>query len=144
MFNTGIISSLSFCTDYSGLFAAGTFSSQVALFSEETGGQPQLFLEGTTSAVTQVSISLPLLNIHHDLRRCIHSRRFNSTKPSQISCTQLRVAQKKSFAGTSATLPRYCGHITNLRKVQTKRWYSTLILQDDGFVLVMRFAVQHS
>ncbi|PVF91597.1 WD40 repeat-like protein [Serendipita vermifera] len=50
----GIISALSFCPDYSGLFAAGTFNSSIGLFSEETGGQVLMYLEKVAGPIMQL------------------------------------------------------------------------------------------
>ncbi|EJD52439.1 WD40 repeat-like protein [Auricularia subglabra TFB-10046 SS5] len=50
----GIVSSIAFCPDYSGIYAAGSFSSALWLFSEETGSQPVCRLKGTNVAITQV------------------------------------------------------------------------------------------
>ena len=51
----GIISTLAFCPDYSGLFAAGSFSGTVSLYSEDTGGTPVQHLKGVIGGgVTQV------------------------------------------------------------------------------------------
>lgn len=50
----GIVSSISFCPDYSGLFAASSLSSAVTLFSETTGEDPIAYLGGMVSPVTQV------------------------------------------------------------------------------------------
>jgi hypothetical protein len=53
---TGIISALGFCHDYSGTFAAGSYSGTVAIYSEDTGGTQLQHLEGVTGGgVTQVS-----------------------------------------------------------------------------------------
>lgn len=57
MSTTGIISSIAFCTDHSGLFAASSLSSAVALFSESTGADPVAYLDGMQNAITQVSNS---------------------------------------------------------------------------------------
>lgn len=52
----GIISTLAFCPDYSGLFAAGSFSGTVSLYSEDTGGTPVQHLKGVIGGgVTQVA-----------------------------------------------------------------------------------------
>ncbi|WWD07776.1 hypothetical protein V865_005880 [Kwoniella europaea PYCC6329] len=53
----GIISALSFCPDYSGTFAAGTYSSSssVSLYSEDTGSTPLAHVEGLVGGgVTQI------------------------------------------------------------------------------------------
>ncbi|WWC67852.1 uncharacterized protein I206_101769 [Kwoniella pini CBS 10737] len=53
----GIISTISFCPDYSGTFAAGTFSGKgsVALYSEDTGSTPLAHVEGLVGGgVTQI------------------------------------------------------------------------------------------
>ncbi|OCF76835.1 hypothetical protein I204_02541 [Kwoniella mangroviensis CBS 8886] len=53
----GIISALSFCPDYSGTFAAGTYSSSssVSLYSEDTGFTPLAHVEGLVGGgVTQI------------------------------------------------------------------------------------------
>ncbi|WWC59351.1 uncharacterized protein I303_101903 [Kwoniella dejecticola CBS 10117] len=53
----GIISALSFCPDYSGTYAAGSFSGNgsVALYSEDTGSTPLAHVEGLVGGgVTQI------------------------------------------------------------------------------------------
>lgn len=54
----GIISSLAFCPDYSGLYAAGTFSSSIGLLSEETGEDILLYLDDVPGPVTQVRVAI--------------------------------------------------------------------------------------
>lgn len=54
MHESGIISSLAFCPDYSGLYAAGTFSSSLVLFSESSGAEIIQSLGGVMGPVTQV------------------------------------------------------------------------------------------
>lgn len=53
-YHAGIVSSIAFCSDYSGLFAASSLSGAVTLFSEATGEDPIAFLDGIKSAITQV------------------------------------------------------------------------------------------
>ncbi|KAG8756376.1 hypothetical protein FRC14_003103 [Serendipita sp. 396] len=50
----GIISSLVFCPDHSGLFAAGTFSSSIGMLSEDTGGQILMYLDDVKGPVSQL------------------------------------------------------------------------------------------
>ncbi|KAI5125038.1 hypothetical protein M0805_007462 [Coniferiporia weirii] len=50
----GIVSSIAFCPDYSGLFAASSLTSAITLFSEATGEDPIAYLDGMASAITQV------------------------------------------------------------------------------------------
>ncbi|WVW78569.1 hypothetical protein I302_100525 [Kwoniella bestiolae CBS 10118] len=53
----GIISALSFCPDYSGTYAAGTYSStnSVSLYSEDTGSTPLAHVEGLVGGgITQI------------------------------------------------------------------------------------------
>ncbi|KAG8709916.1 hypothetical protein FRC11_005044 [Ceratobasidium sp. 423] len=50
----GIISSLAFAPDWSGTYAAGSFSGAVALYTEDTGAQAQSWLEGAEGGVTQI------------------------------------------------------------------------------------------
>jgi hypothetical protein len=58
MHRIGIISSLAFCPDYSGLYAAGTFSSSIGLLSEETGEDILLYLDDVPGPVTQVQVTV--------------------------------------------------------------------------------------
>lgn len=57
---SGIISALAFCSDYSGVYAAGTYSStssSIALFDPDvgTGSSPTMYLEGVIpGGVTQI------------------------------------------------------------------------------------------
>lgn len=54
---------MAFCPDYSGTFAAGSYSGNVAIYSEDTGGTQLQHLEGVTGGgVTQVSL-LSLKNL---------------------------------------------------------------------------------
>ncbi|KIJ51341.1 hypothetical protein M422DRAFT_43897 [Sphaerobolus stellatus SS14] len=54
----GIVSSLAFSPDYSGLYAAGTFSSNVVLYDEtSSGAEIVLYLEGVEGPVTQVKFN---------------------------------------------------------------------------------------
>lgn len=51
----GIISGLTFAPDWSGLYAAGSFSGAIALYTEDTGAQAQGWLDdGALGGVTQV------------------------------------------------------------------------------------------
>lgn len=50
----GIISSLAFCPDYSGLYAAGTFNSSIGLFSEDTGAQVLMYLDGVSGPISHL------------------------------------------------------------------------------------------
>ena len=53
----GIISSIAFSPDYSGVFAAGSFSGSVSLYSEDTGGIPIQHIGGIVGGgVTQVNM----------------------------------------------------------------------------------------
>jgi hypothetical protein len=54
LFKLGIVSSLAFCPDYSGLYAAGTFSSSLVLFSESSRAEIIQSLDGVLGPVTQV------------------------------------------------------------------------------------------
>lgn len=53
--NEGIISSLAFSPDYSGLYAAGTFSSYLVLYDENSPGQIIQHMEGVEGPITQVN-----------------------------------------------------------------------------------------
>jgi len=46
MTRSGIISSLAFCPDYSGTYAAGSYSGSVSIYSEDTSSTPLQHLEG--------------------------------------------------------------------------------------------------
>ncbi|TDL27099.1 WD40 repeat-like protein [Rickenella mellea] len=50
----GIVSSIAFSRDYSGLYAASSLTSAITLFSESTGDEPVAYLDGMTSAIMQV------------------------------------------------------------------------------------------
>jgi len=54
----GLVSSLAFCPDYSGLYAASSFSTAITLFSEATGDEPVAYLDGLSSSITQVRRAL--------------------------------------------------------------------------------------
>jgi hypothetical protein len=51
----GIISSLSFCPDFSGLYAAGTFTSSIGMFAENTGAEVLMYLDGVSGPISHVS-----------------------------------------------------------------------------------------
>lgn len=52
---TGIISSIAFTTDYSGVYAAGSFAGQVSVYQEDAKGA-MMHLEGVVGGgVTQAS-----------------------------------------------------------------------------------------
>ncbi|KAF8583854.1 hypothetical protein K439DRAFT_1617196 [Ramaria rubella] len=53
----GIISALAFCPDYSGLYAAGTFSSSLVLFAESNQAEIIQCLGGVKGPVTQVKFN---------------------------------------------------------------------------------------
>lgn len=59
----GIVSALDFCPDYSGLFAAGTFTASIGLFSEDTGSQILLYLDDVPGPISQVGIICQEKNI---------------------------------------------------------------------------------
>ncbi|KAG8684360.1 hypothetical protein FRC09_015440, partial [Ceratobasidium sp. 395] len=50
----GIVSALGFAPDWSGLYAAGSYSGGIAMYTEETGAQAQGWLEGVEGGVTQI------------------------------------------------------------------------------------------
>ncbi|KAF8596604.1 WD40 repeat-like protein [Ceratobasidium sp. AG-I] len=50
----GLISALAFAPDWSGLYAAGSYSGAIALYTEDTGMQAQGWLEGVPGGVTQI------------------------------------------------------------------------------------------
>ncbi|KZV94989.1 WD40 repeat-like protein [Exidia glandulosa HHB12029] len=60
----GIVSSLAFCPDYSGIYAAGSFTSALWLFAEGQGAQPVCRLKGIASAITQVRPMLRRISAH--------------------------------------------------------------------------------
>lgn len=51
----GIVSSIAFCPDYSGLYAASSLSGAITLLTEATGGDAVAYLDGMSGAITQVS-----------------------------------------------------------------------------------------
>ncbi|KAF8518200.1 WD40-repeat-containing domain protein [Gautieria morchelliformis] len=53
----GIVSSLAFCPDYSGLYAAGTFSSSLVLFAENSQAEIIQSLGGVHGPITQVKFN---------------------------------------------------------------------------------------
>ncbi|KAH7108389.1 WD40-repeat-containing domain protein [Auriculariales sp. MPI-PUGE-AT-0066] len=53
----GIISSMAFSPDYSGLFAAGSFSSALWLFAEGQGSDPVCQISGSSTSVSQVKFN---------------------------------------------------------------------------------------
>ena len=55
--SSGIVSSISFQPDYSGIYAASSLTSAIALFSESTGEDPVAYLDGMTAPITQVWVS---------------------------------------------------------------------------------------
>lgn len=55
-FHAGIVSSIAFAPDHSGLYAASSLTSAITLYSEESGADPIAYLDGMVpgAAVTQV------------------------------------------------------------------------------------------
>jgi hypothetical protein len=53
-FTVGIISAIDFCPDYSGIFVAGTFTSSIGIFSEDTGSQVLRYLNDIPGPISQV------------------------------------------------------------------------------------------
>ncbi|KAF8526025.1 WD40 repeat-like protein [Hysterangium stoloniferum] len=76
----GIISSLAFSPDFSGLYAAGTFSSSLVLFDESSKGEIVQYLEGTEGAITQVKFN-PMAP---------HLVYASSRQSNHISCWDIR------------------------------------------------------
>ncbi|ORY27763.1 hypothetical protein BCR39DRAFT_537048 [Naematelia encephala] len=80
----GIISTLAFCPDYSGLFAAGSFAGNVSLYSEDTGSTAVAHLEGIKGGgVTQVAFHpLSPQTLFVASRRCNVIQVFDTRNPS--------------------------------------------------------------
>ncbi|QRV85263.1 WD40 domain-containing protein [Ceratobasidium sp. AG-Ba] len=53
----GIISALAFTPDWSGLYAVGSFSGGIAMYTEDTGVQIQGWLEGIDDGVSQIKFN---------------------------------------------------------------------------------------
>ena len=51
----GIVSSIAFCPDYSGLYAASSLSGAITLFTETTGEDVIAQLGGISGSIMQVS-----------------------------------------------------------------------------------------
>lgn len=101
---SGIISALAFCSDYSGVYAAGTYSSttsSVALFDPDvgTGSSPTMYLEGVIpGGVTQIQFhpSQPHI-IFAASRRSGFIQRWDLRNPTApLEPSMFRGAQKTS------------------------------------------------
>ncbi|KLO15902.1 WD40 repeat-like protein [Schizopora paradoxa] len=66
----GIVSSISFAPDQSGVYAASSLASSITLFAENSGDDAVAYLDGMASAITQV--------------------KFNPTQPHLLYATQRR------------------------------------------------------
>ena len=66
----GIVSSITFSCDYSGLFAAASLSAAITLFTEASGADPVVYLDGMSNAITQVSVT-PILTLSFASSECI-------------------------------------------------------------------------
>lgn len=82
----GIVSSIAFCSDYSGLFAASSLSGAVTLFSEATGEDPIAFLDGIKSAITQVHTNAYVVLFHLTTLQV----KFNPLQPHLLYASQRR------------------------------------------------------
>lgn len=82
----GIVSSIAFCSDYSGLFAASSLSGAVTLFSEATGEDPIAFLDGIKSAITQVHTNGYVVLFHLTTLQV----KFNPLQPHLLYASQRR------------------------------------------------------
>ncbi|OCB88842.1 WD40 repeat-like protein [Sanghuangporus baumii] len=90
----GIVSSISFCSDYSGLYAASSLASAIALFSEQTGADPVAYLDGMAAPVTQVKFDPMRPHILYAAQR----------RSNEILCWDVREPLEvlRSFARKSA------------------------------------------
>ncbi|CAE6452891.1 unnamed protein product [Rhizoctonia solani] len=80
----GIISSLAFAPDWSGIYAAGSFGGSVALYTEDTGVQVQTWLEGTEGSVTQIRFNPSQAHIiYAAFRRTPMIARWDLRNPSE-------------------------------------------------------------
>lgn len=84
----GLISSIAFCPDYSGLFAASSLSSAISLYSEATGEDPIAFLDGMSSAVTQARCCFQsCLQFKYLIEKQV---KFNPSQPHLLYASQRR------------------------------------------------------
>lgn len=125
--STGIISALSFSTDYSGLYAAGSFGGSVSLYSEDESGAVG-HLDGIEGGgVTQVRPGCP-----------------NMLDLADIDSSHSTLLPQITFSSPRADLP-YCRYSTfeillNLsilslvQRAQTSAWLSTWIRGAGGWL----------
>jgi hypothetical protein len=69
---SGIMSALAFAPNWSGLYAAGSYSGGIAMYTEDTGAQVQGWLEGVEGGVTQVRDGHPLFRHPPDAHSGLH------------------------------------------------------------------------
>ncbi|KAB5591768.1 hypothetical protein CTheo_4800 [Ceratobasidium theobromae] len=79
----GIVSSLAFAPDWSGLYAAGSFSGAIALYTEDAGAQAQGWLGGVEGGVTQIRFN-PMQShiVYAGFRRTPTIARWDLRNPS--------------------------------------------------------------
>ncbi|KAG8706258.1 hypothetical protein FRC08_001178 [Ceratobasidium sp. 394] len=80
----GIVSALAFAPEWSGLYAAGSYSGGIAMYAEETGSQAQGWLEGADGGVTQIKFNptQPHL-VHAAFRRSSKIATWDVRNPSE-------------------------------------------------------------
>ncbi|CAE6360885.1 unnamed protein product [Rhizoctonia solani] len=80
----GIISSLAFAPDWSGIYAAGSFGGSIALYTEDTGAQTQSWLEGAEGGITQIRFNPSQAHlVYAAFRRTPRIARWDLRNPSE-------------------------------------------------------------
>jgi len=98
----GIISALAFSSDYSGVFAAGSFSGTVSLYSEDTGATPMQHVDGIVGGgVTQVRCQDPGVDLADDARQIA----FHPLNPQTMFVASRRSSSIQAFDVRDSSQP---------------------------------------
>jgi len=93
----GIVSSISFAPDQSGVFAASSLSPGITLFAENSGDEPVAYLDGMTSAITQIKFNpaQPQL-LYASQRRSDEILCWDVRQPFEVLCNFRRKASNSN------------------------------------------------
>ncbi|KAF8679522.1 Peptidyl-prolyl cis-trans isomerase [Rhizoctonia solani] len=137
----GIISSLAFAPDWSGTYAAGSFGGVIGLFTEDTGGQVQNWLEGTEGGVTQIRFNPIQPHIlYAAFRRTPMIARWDLRNPSEpdllydrgLASTNQRLGFDLSLNGRWLTAGDEGGQISTFDALGERGQVSTISAHNDS------------
>ncbi|KAF8741825.1 WD40 repeat-like protein, partial [Rhizoctonia solani] len=136
-----IISSLAFAPDWSGTYAAGSFRGAIGLFTEDTGGQVQNWLEGTEGGVTQIRFNPIQPHIlYAAFRRTPMIARWDLRNPSEpdllydrgLASTNQRLGFDLSLDGRWLTAGDEGGQISTFDALGERGQVSTISAHNDS------------